>query len=103
ALAYLVGGDLHVMLGRGGVPVDLDERSLAAGLVQIGVVSEQVGLVRVDELLVLAAQLPELAELARVDLVRGDEDERCGHISFLPPWPACGWMIGDGSGAAAVE
>jgi hypothetical protein len=59
--------------------VDLDQPGLAAGLIQIGVVGEQIGLVRADEFLVLAAQFPEFTELAWADLVRGDEDEWCGH------------------------
>jgi hypothetical protein len=43
------------MLGRSGVPVDLDQGRLVAVLVEVGVVGEQVGLVGPDEFFVFAA------------------------------------------------
>src|SRR5215207_3222557 len=72
-----------VLLYGGRVRVDLDDRRLGAVLVDVGVDGEQTGVVRLQNLEQLLEELPEAFELALLNRVGVDDDERCGHADSL--------------------
>ena len=74
---------LPVTLYGSCVRLDLDNRCLGAMLVGVGVDRKQTGIVRLEDLEQLLEKPPEAFELAFLDRVGVDDDERCGHADSL--------------------
>src|SRR5665811_1147169 len=78
-LADLFTGDLHVELHGARVEVDLNIRHLGAVVAEVASEVDYARFVRLNELRELVEIFLEPVDLAILDLVIGDEDERSGH------------------------
>ena len=79
--------DLHVRLHRLGVRVDLDHRDFVAGLVHELVEGNEPRLIRFDELDKAWNAISFAFESARLEAIRGDEDERCAASASIEADP----------------
>jgi hypothetical protein len=71
--------DLHVQQHRCRVGVDLDDADLGAVIARVHVERDHSRLVRLDDVRERLAVPRETLELALLEAVRADEDERAGH------------------------
>src|SRR4051794_692775 len=78
--------EFHVELHGFRVRMHLDNRDFASVLVGVLVERNEAGFVRLDEVRKLRNTPLFVLELARLELVRGDEDERPGHFDSLHFW-----------------
>src|SRR5437879_13797796 len=69
----------HVELERSGVGMDLDHRHLRSFVIHVLVESDEARLIRLDEVDQAWHAVPLGVNLARLEPVRRDEDERSGH------------------------
>jgi hypothetical protein len=82
--------DLEMLLHRGGVRVDLNDHYLGAVVVDVLVERDQLGLVLFDELDEARDPPAFGVQLAWLETVGGDEDQRSAVRSWCGGWGAAG-------------